>query len=187
MLALLVVPFFQFAQSELAPKEDQGVVFGILIPSPTSTIDQNMIFADEVQKVFTSVPEYETSFQLTGANFGFSGVLLKPWSERKRTSMAIEASLQGPAASTWASRWWSPPRSHRPPAASTSIELVLRSTADHRELFEYAEQLLVYANTEANDPNAAPTFYFADSDLKFDLPQVEIDIDKDKVASMGST
>jgi multidrug efflux pump len=31
----------------------------------------------------------------------------------------------------------------------------------------------------------APTFYFADSDLKFDLPQVEIEIDKDKVASMG--
>ena len=31
----------------------------------------------------------------------------------------------------------------------------------------------------------APVFYFADTDLKFDLPQVEIEIDKDKVASMG--
>ncbi len=185
MLALLVVPFFQFAQSELAPKEDQGVVFGILIPSPTSTIDQNMIFADEVQKVFTSISEYETSFQLTGANFGFSGVLLKPWSERQRTSMAIEASLQGPAASIAGVNVVVTTPEPLPAGGQYPIEFVLRSTADHRELFEYAEQLLVYANTEANDPNGAPTFYFADSDLKFDLPQVEIDIDKDKVASMG--
>jgi multidrug efflux pump len=52
-------------------------------------------------------------------------------------------------------------------------------------MLEYAQQLVLYANTEANDPHGAPTFYFADSDLKFDLPQVEIEIDKDKVASMG--
>jgi len=72
-----------------------------------------------------------------------------------------------------------------PSGGQYPIELVVRSTADHRELFDYAEQLMIYANTDANAPNAAPTFYFADSDLKFDLPQVEIDIDKDKVASMG--
>jgi hypothetical protein len=47
-------PFFMLAQSELAPKEDQGVVFSILLPSPTSTIDQNLIFSEEVQKMFTS-------------------------------------------------------------------------------------------------------------------------------------
>ncbi|HTO03271.1 MAG TPA: efflux RND transporter permease subunit, partial [Opitutus sp.] len=78
MLALLVVPFFMFAQSELAPKEDQGVVFSILLPSPTATIDQNIIYGEQVQEIFTSVPEYENSFQLIAAQFGFSGILLKP-------------------------------------------------------------------------------------------------------------
>ncbi|HLP07064.1 MAG TPA: efflux RND transporter permease subunit [Opitutaceae bacterium] len=185
LLMFVVVPFFQFAQSELAPKEDQGVVFGILIPSPTSTLDQNVLFAEEVQKVFTSVPEYDTSFQLTGANFGFSGVLLKPWSERKRTSMAIMDSLQAPAATIPGLNVVVTTPEPLPSGGQYPIEFVLRSTADHRELFEYAQQLVLYANTDANAPNAAPTFYFADSDLKFDLPQVEIDIDKDKVASMG--
>ena len=75
-----MLPFFTFAQKELAPKEDQGVVFSILLPSPTATIDQNVIYSAQVQDMFMKVPEYENSFQITAANFGFSGIILKPWS-----------------------------------------------------------------------------------------------------------
>ncbi len=185
MLALLLGPFLMFAQHELAPKEDQGVVFSILQPSPNSTIDQNVIFAAEVQKMFASVPEYDTSFQLTGANFGFAGILLKPWSERKRTSIQIQESLLPAAARIPGMNVIVTTPEPLPSGGSFPIEMVIRSTADHREMMEYAQQLVIYANTEANAPDAAPTFYFADSDLKFDLPQVEIEIDKDKVASMG--
>ena len=185
LLTMLLVPFFMFAQRELAPKEDQGVVFSILQTSPTSTIDQNVIFADQVQKMFTSVPEYENSFQLTGANFGFSGVILKPWSQRKRSSIEIQESLQGPAATVAGLKVIVTTPEPLPSGGQFPIEFVIRSTADHREILGYADQLVRYANTEANDPNGAPTFFFADSDLKFDLPQVEIEIDKDKIASMG--
>ena len=185
MLTLLIVPFIMFAQRELAPKEDQGVVFSILQPSPTSTIDQNVIFADQVQKMFTGVEEYENSFQLTGSNFGFAGIILKPWSERKRSSIQIQDSLQAPAATIAGMTVIVTTPEPLPSGGQFPIEFVLRSTADHREMLEYAQQIVLYANTEANDPHGAPTFYFADSDLKFDLPQVEVEIDKDKVASMG--
>ncbi len=185
LLTALLVPFVMFAQNELAPKEDQGVVFSILQTSPTSTIDQNVLFAEQVQKIFTSVPEYENSFQLTGSNFGFSGVILKPWSKRKRSSIEIQAALQAPAATVAGLNVIVTTPEPLPSGGQFPIELVIRSTADHSEMMEYAQKLVLYANTEANDPNGAPTFYFADSDLKFDLPQVEIEIDKDKVASMG--
>jgi multidrug efflux pump len=185
LLTLMLVPFFMFAQRELAPKEDQGVVFGILLPSPTSTIDQNVLFADQVQKLFKDIPEYENSFQITGASFGFAGIILKPWSERERSSLQLEQELQGPAASITGINFVVMTPDPLPSGGSMPIEFVLRSTADHREMLEYAQELVQYANTEANDPNAAPTFYFADSDLKFDLPQVEIEIDKEKVANMG--
>jgi multidrug efflux pump len=72
-----------------------------------------------------------------------------------------------------------------PSGGQFPIEFVVRSTADHKEMQEFAQQLVLYANTEANAGGGAPTFYFADTDLKFDLPQVEIEIDKEKVASMG--
>ncbi len=185
MLMIVILPFFMFAQRELAPKEDQGVVFSILLPSPTSTLDQNVLFGQEVQRMFTSFPEYDNSFQITGANFGFGGAILKPWSERKRSALEIEQTLQAPAAAITGMNVVITTPEPLPSGGSLPIEFVVRATADHREIFDYAKQLVIYANTEANDPNAAPTFYFADSDLKFDLPQVEIEIDKDKVASMG--
>jgi multidrug efflux pump len=185
LLTTLLVPFFMFAQSELAPKEDQGVVFSILQTSPTSTIDQNMLFAGQVQKIFESMPEYETSFMLIGSNYGFAGALLKPWSERKRTSVQIQDSLQAPAATVPGVTTVVTTPEPLPSGGQFPIEFVLRSTADHKEMLEYANQLVLYANTEANPAGGAPTFYFADSDLKFDLPQVEVEIDKDKVASMG--
>src|SRR5690606_41029076 len=50
---------------------------------------------------------------------------------------------------------------------SMPIEFVIRSTADHEEMQDFANQLLLYANTEANEGGGAPTFYFADMDLKF--------------------
>ena len=185
LVSLLSAPFLMFAQRELAPKEDQGVVFSILLPSPTSTIEQNSLFAGQVQAMFESFPEYQTSFQVTGANFGFGGAVLKPWSERKRTALEIDQSLQADAAKIAGMNVILTTPEPLPAGGQFPIEFVVRSTADHRQMLEFADQLVLYANTEANAPNAAPTFYFADSDLKFDLPQVEIEIDKDKVAAMN--
>jgi multidrug efflux pump len=185
LLTLLLGPFFMMAQKELAPKEDQGVVFSILLPSPNATIDQNMIFSTQVQEMFESFPEYANSFQLTGTTFGFGGAILKPWSERTRSAEEIQVSLQEPASKIAGLNVIMNTPDPLPSGGQFPIEFVVRSTADHQQMNEFAQQLLIYANTEANAPNAAPTFYFADSDLKFDLPQVEIVIDKDKVAAMG--
>ena len=185
LLTLLLGPFFMFAQKELAPKEDQGVVFSILLPSPNATIDQNLIFSTQVQEMFETFPEYANSFQLTGTSFGFGGAILKPWSERKRTAEQIQISLQGPASKIAGLNVVMNTPDPLPSGGQFPIEFVIRSTADHKQMNEFTQQLLLYANTTANEPNQMPTFFFADSDLKFDLPQTEIVIDKDKVAAMG--
>jgi multidrug efflux pump len=185
LITLLLAPFVMMAQRELAPMEDQGVVFSILQPPPTSTIDQNVMFAEEVQKMFEKTPEYANSFQLTSTNFGFSGIILKPWSQRSRSSIEIQQALQGPAATIPGMNVIVTTPEPLPAGGSMPIEFVIRSTADHSEMLEYAEKLTLFANTEANAGGGMPTFFFADTDLKFDLPQVEIEIDKDKVASMG--
>ncbi|HET7537741.1 MAG TPA: efflux RND transporter permease subunit, partial [Candidatus Didemnitutus sp.] len=161
MLAVLLVPFFMFAQRELAPVEDQGVVFSVLLPPPTATIDQNIIFAKQVQKMFESVPEYDTSFQVTGSNFGFCGILLKPWSERKRNSTQIMQSLQGPSAQVAGLNVFTQTPPPLPSGGQYDVELVIRSTAEHSEMMDYATKLVIYANTEANAGGGAPTFYFA--------------------------
>ncbi len=185
MLTLLLGPFLMMAQRELAPMEDQGVVFAILQGSPTSTIEQSVKYADQVQAMYESVPEYDTSFQITMSNMGFAGLLLKPWNQRERSVVDIQTALQAPAAGIPGMNVIVTTPEPLPSGGQFPIEFVIRSTADHREMLEFADQLVLFANTEANEGGGMPTFFFADSDLKFDLPQVEIDIDRDKVAAMG--
>lgn len=186
-LGIFFIPLFlMFAQpQELAPREDQGVVFTIVLPGPNQTIEHNLMYAQQIQEMFHGLPEYDNSFQLTNTNFGFSGVLLKPWSERHRSALEIANSLQPQAAKIVGVNAVVNTPDPLPSGGQFPIEFVIRSTADHREMLEYANQLVLYANTEANVKGEMPTFFFADTDLKYDLPQTEIDIDKDKVAMMG--
>src|SRR6185436_9138406 len=40
IVAILIVPFYMFSQQELAPAEDQGVVFGVVQAAANSTVEQ---------------------------------------------------------------------------------------------------------------------------------------------------
>ena len=61
IVMLLIVPFYMFSQKELAPTEDQGVVFGIIQSGANATIDQTKLFADQIYKVFHSFPETDST------------------------------------------------------------------------------------------------------------------------------
>lgn len=88
---ILFVPLmYLFSTKELAPREDQGVLFGIVQAAPNSSLEQTTLYTNEVQKVFESFPEYKSSFQLTSASGGFSGILAKPWSQRSRSTLEME-------------------------------------------------------------------------------------------------
>ncbi|HEY9155226.1 MAG TPA: efflux RND transporter permease subunit [Opitutaceae bacterium] len=186
LMAFLSVPFYSFAQPhELAPKEDQGFVVSFVLSGPDETIDHNVLYTTQIQDIFKSMPEYDNSFQLTTTTMGFSGIILKPWSERHRSAEEVALALQGPVAKVAGVQGVVNTPAPLPSGGQYPIEFVIRSTADHREMLDVANKLVLYANTTANTPGEMPVFFFADDDLKFDLPQTEIDIDKDKVAAMG--
>ena len=84
-----MVPFYMFSQRELAPAEDQGVVFGVIQASPNSTIDQTDLFTNQVYDVYKSFPESQSIFQITQPTGGFGGMVTKPWSERKKTAQQL--------------------------------------------------------------------------------------------------
>src|SRR2546423_2741384 len=86
IVVLVMVPFYMFSQRELAPAEDQGVVFGVIQASPNSTIDQTDLFTNQVYDVYKSFPESQSVFQITQPTGGFGGMVTKPWSERKKTT-----------------------------------------------------------------------------------------------------
>ncbi len=83
--------------SELAPTEDQGVIFGIIDAPANATIDQTAAFADAAEKEFLSFPETNFTFQLTFPSSGFGGMVFKPWGQRKETPFQLLPKVQAKA------------------------------------------------------------------------------------------
>ena len=178
IIMLLGVPFYMLSMKELAPKEDQGVILGVIQAAPNSTIDQTMLYASLVNDVYFSLPETSTSFQIIEAFGGFSGLVTKPWSQRKRSTEQMVGEVFGKTAQIPGVRVIAFTPSALPGGGNYPVEFVIASTAEPKELLEFANALVAAAFK-------SKLFVFADTDLKFDFPQTEVVFDRDKVASMG--
>jgi multidrug efflux pump len=179
MLTLAVIPLYMFSPKELAPNEDQGVVFGAMLVPPNATLEQLDPFRAEVTRIFKETPEFENTFQITFPFQGFGGLLVKPWDQRSRQIFAIAnetnfklANIAGVRAPVFL-----PPA--LPSAGLMPIEFVIASTADHEEITRFAERLKLAAMQSGQ-------FAFPpDADVKIDQAKAEIVLDRDKIASMG--
>lgn len=178
IVMLLGVAFFLFTPSELAPKEDQGVILGIVLAAPNSTIEQTTLYTQKVNEVFQSFPETRHTFQLTEAFGGFSGMGLKPWSERQRTPKEMIPEAFAKLGAVPGVQVIATTPAPLPGGGNFPVEFVISSTAEPAELVGFAQQLVGKAF-------ASGLFQFADTDLKYDMPQAEVVFDRDKVASIG--
>ncbi len=89
LLALFMfVAIPKVATKELAPKEDQGVIFGIITAPANATIDDTIRYADAAGKIFKDIPDTRFTFQITNPSSGFGGMVLKPWGTRKTPTKA---------------------------------------------------------------------------------------------------
>ncbi|HEX2715905.1 MAG TPA: efflux RND transporter permease subunit, partial [Candidatus Acidoferrales bacterium] len=178
IVALLIVPFYLFSQRELAPAEDQGVVFGVIQASPNSTLDQSKLFTSQVHDVYHSFPESQSIFQITGATGGFGGMVTKPWNERKKTAQQLLMESAGPLSRVPGIRVIPLTPPPLPGGGDFPVDFVIASAAEPEQLQEFADRLVQKAF-------ASGLFIYADADLKFDQPQAEVVFDRDKLRSQG--
>ena len=174
----LTVPFYLLSQSELAPAEDQGVVFSVIQAAPNATIDQTTLFTQQVHDVYRAVPEAASIFQLTFPNGGFGGFVAKPWSERTKTTQQLLMEVAGPLSQIPGIRAIPLTPPPLPGGGDFPVDFVISSAAEPQQLNEIAQQLVGKAF-------ASGMFLFADADLKFDQPQAEVVFDRDKLRSQG--
>ncbi len=178
IVGLLIVPFYMFSQSELAPAEDQGVVFSIVQAAPNATIEQTKMFAHQINEVYKALPEAAGTFELTFPTGGFGGVVTKPWSERTKTAQQLQMEVAGPLSQIPGVRAFPLTPPPLPGGGDFPVDLVIASAAEPQQLVEIAGQLVGKAF-------ASGLFIFADADLKFDQPQAEVVFDRDKLRSQG--
>jgi multidrug efflux pump len=178
IVVALIVPFYMFSQRELAPAEDQGVVFGVIQSSANATIDQTNLFTQEVYDVYRSFPESDSIFQITSPSGGFGGMVTKPWSQRKRTAQQLLVATVPPLSRIPGIRVIPLTPPPLPGGGNFPVEFVVVSAAEPRQLSEFANQLVQKAF-------ASGLFIYADTDLKFDQPQSEVVFNRDKLRSQG--
>ncbi|MEX2628442.1 MAG: multidrug efflux RND transporter permease subunit [Tistlia sp.] len=168
--------------SELAPTEDQGILFSQVKSPQYANLDYLEQATEQLYQVFKEVPEQEHVFLIAGlgdVHTAFSGILLKPWGERSRSASEVLAALQPsfatiPGAQVLAFEPPSIPGS----SGGTPVEFVVTSTSDYTEIADVLQELQQAAQQSG-------LFIFTDSDLKFDSPQVQLDIDHDKANRLG--
>jgi len=179
MVSLLTIPLFMMSPKELAPTEDQGVIFGILDAAANATLDQTSKYAAAANEAFHSVPETAFTFQITFPTNGFGGMVVKPWQERERTIFEILPEVQGKLHAIPGIRMFPVTPPALPGGGQFPVEFVLASTAEPQQILELAQKLQIKAMQSGMF--AFPPLI----DVKIDQPQSEIAIDRDRVADLG--
>jgi multidrug efflux pump len=179
ILAVLALLMFTQAPKELAPTEDQGVIFGVVNTPSNSTLDQVTPSTKAVNEALLSIPESNFTFQITFPSGGFWGVGLKPWSERKRSAFKVLPEVQAKVAAIPGIQTFPILPPALPGGGNFPVELVIASTAESSEILGFAQKI---------QEKAAKSGMFAFPpliDVKIDQPQSEIQLDRDKVAQLG--
>src|SRR6516225_2448776 len=178
LAALMYLAIPKLATKELAPKEDQGVIFGIITAPANATIDDTIRYADAAGKVFKDIPDTRFTFQITSPSSGFGGMVLKPWGVRKTPTKDYLPVVQQKLAAIPAIQMFPIMPEALPGADNFPVSFIIASTADQERILEFAKEIFLKAMQ-------AHVFQFGDIDTKIDQPQAQIVIDHDKVSAMG--
>jgi multidrug efflux pump len=178
VLSLAAVLFYMVSPVELAPKEDQGIIFGLVSPPPNASLEQVTYFTEQASKVFDSVPEKKQTFQVTQPSAGFGGLLVKPWSERDRTIFEIEPEVTAGLGAITGIQHPAFLPDPLPSAGSFPVEFVLMGTLEPGQLLALAQEIIAKAMPSGQ-------FAFLDTDVKIDQARQKVRINRELVASMG--
>ena len=166
------------AKSELAPQEDQGVIITSSTSAPDATLQQRQMYSHAVYQAFKQHAETDHVFQLDMPGQSIAGMVLKPWDARKATAEQLQPQIQqaiSRIAGIRAVAFQPPPL---PGSRGLPIQFVIQTTDSFDRLNQVAEKFL-------QDAQKSGMFIFLDNDLKYDLPQSKVVIDRNLTAQLG--
>lgn len=178
VLSLLIVPFYQGAQKELAPVEDQSSIFVLVQSPPDSSLAYNEQQMTPMVDGLLQMPGATQMWQNIFINGAFGGIEFAPAAEREQTTQQMLGQVYGLLSAQPGIQ----PLPIMPPPLPTAgqfdVELVVKANAPYAELKTYADKLVAAAFQSGH-------FLYADTDLKIDLPQTELRLDRQKIADLG--
>ena len=169
-------------QKELAPIEDQGVIFMITKAPESANLDYLERYTAQLDPIYRSIPEAAHYFNINGSGTvhnGFAGFILKPWGERGKSQEQVMAELQPKLNGIAGVQAFAFPRPSLPgTTGQPPLQFVIKTTSDSRTLAAVVDQLQAAAAQSG-------LFIFTDSDLRFDSPQIDVRVDNAKANQLG--
>src|SRR6185437_15394889 len=175
---------YMHTSKELAPEEDQGVLFALTKAPQYANLDYLDSYGTELDKALTAFPEADLRFVVNGRqgpNQGIAGVILQPWSERSRTAAQIKPVMQQKVNAVEGMNAFVfslPPL----PASigGLPVQMVIDSTGDFVTIYNAMDKI-------KNAARKSGLFMVVDSDLDFNQPTARVDIERSKANELGIT
>ncbi|MEW8101560.1 MAG: efflux RND transporter permease subunit [Candidatus Thiodiazotropha endolucinida] len=187
-VAAAAFPLYNMSPKELAPGEDQSVIFGVINSSANATANQKEFYGKAVEEAFLSTEEVDLTFQIllapsVGALYdtdGFSGMVVKPWhNPRERTVFEIIPEIQAKLSQIPGFQIFATTPPALPGGSNFPVEFIIASTGDAKRLLDFAQQIQGKA-AESGMFHFPPLI-----DLKYDQPQAQVVLDRDKIGALG--
>jgi multidrug efflux pump len=171
-------PLYSYSRRELAPVEDQSHVSLFLEASPDASLPAVKRDSLEVVKAIKSFPETDFMWSLTANWGGFGGLVAKNWKERARSTEQMYGEVFAAVSQVPGLRVFPRLDPPLPTPGQYDVELVLQGESSAEEMLETASAV-VGAGWQSGK------FLYVDTDLKIDLPEARVVIDREQIADLG--
>ncbi|MDL0431133.1 efflux RND transporter permease subunit [Marinobacter sp. TBZ242] len=170
------------SQNELAPTEDQGILFYQGTAAQTSTLDYLQEHGDEVQQRMSTVPGYNEDFMILGItapNAVFGGFKMEPWGDRDISQFEAQPLLDKELKNVTGLQTAVFPRPSLPGSGGgLPFQFVITTGESYERLNDIANELQGKAMQSGN-------FMFLQKSIDFDRPVTQVKVDRDRVADLG--
>ena len=178
LITLAAWPLYTFSRRELAPVEDQSHISLFFESAPDATLAATNKASLDVVHAINAFPENRFMWSLTANWGGFGGFVAKDWHERSRSTEQMYGEVYGAVSQIPGLRVFPRLDPPLPTPGQYDVELVLQNDLP-------PEQMLETVGAVVGAGWQSGKFLYVDSDLKIDLPQATVVIDRDQVADLG--
>ena len=178
LVAAAAWPMYQQSRRELAPVEDQSHISMFMEASPDASLAAvNRASLDVVERI-NAFPEARFMWSLVAPWGGFGGMVAQDWQERDRSTEELYGEVFGAVSQVPGLRVFPRLDPPLPTPGQYDVELVLQSDAP-------PEQLLETVGAVVGAGWQSGKFLYVDTDLKIDLPEAHVVLDRERIADLG--
>ena len=180
LVSVAAFAFYGHSTHELSPREDTGTLSVTGSGAPDTTLDALTQYDPAIIAAYKSIPEARNFFLLSQPPEVDGELVLRDWSTRSRSSLAVGDELQAKLQDLPGLEMAVFSQPYLPGSYGLPIGFVLQSTGTFEQLDQVSDAFVARAR-------ASGRFAYIDKDLKIDQPQSTVVVDRAKLSLFDLT